>query len=241
MTLLFISFFAGALTVLAPCILPMLPIIIGGSLVGHHSIAWRRTLTIIAGLSLSVLIFSLLLKGTTLLIGVPDSVWRIMSGGIVIALGINFLFPQLWLNLAAKFMLQQNSDKALSLASAKSGSWGALLTGAALGPVFSSCSPTYGLIIAAILPVNATLGIVYLACYVLGMSIALLLIAYFGRAITQKLRWSVEENGWFRKTLGIVFIVVGLAVATGSDRVVQSWLLERGVYNGATGLESLVR
>jgi cytochrome c biogenesis protein CcdA len=241
MTLLFISFFAGALTVLAPCILPMLPIIIGGSLVGHHSIAWRRTLTIIAGLSLSVLIFSLLLKGTTLLIGVPDSVWRIMSGGIVIALGINFLFPQLWLNLAAKFMLQQNSDKALSLASAKSGSWGALLTGAALGPVFSSCSPTYRLIIAAILPVNATLGIVYLACYVLGMSIALLLIAYFGRAITQKLRWSVEENGWFRKTLGIVFIVVGLAVATGSDRVVQSWLLERGVYNGATGLESLVR
>lgn len=241
MTLLFISFFAGALTVLAPCILPMLPIIIGGSLVGHHSIAWRRTLTIIAGLSLSVLIFSLLLKGTTLLIGVPDSVWRIMSGGIVIALGINFLFPQLWLNLAAKLMLQQNSDKALSLASAKSGSWGALLTGAALGPVFSSCSPTYGLIIAAILPVNATLGIVYLACYVLGMSIALLLIAYFGRAITQKLRWSVEENGWFRKTLGIVFIVVGLAVATGSDRVVQSWLLERGVYNGATGLESLVR
>lgn len=241
MTLLFISFFAGALTVLAPCILPMLPIVIGGSLVGHHSIAWRRTLTIIAGLSLSVLIFSLLLKGTTLLIGVPDTVWRIMSGGIVIALGINFLFPQLWLNLAAKFKLQQNSDRALSLASAKSGSWGALLTGAALGPVFSSCSPTYGLIIAAILPVNATLGIVYLACYVLGMSIALLLIAYFGRAITQKLRWSVEENGWFRKTLGIVFIVVGLAVATGSDRVVQSWLLERGVYNGATGLESLVR
>lgn len=241
MILLLVSFLAGGLTVLAPCILPLLPVIVGGSLAGDHRVAWRRTLTIIGSLSVSVIVFSLLLKGITALLGIPQEVWQYISGGIVLLLGIHFLFPEFWTVAAARFKLQQSSDQQLSRAASKNGTCGAILTGAALGPVFSSCSPTYALILAAILPVSWVLGLIYLTAYVLGMSLVLLLLAYFGRSLTRRLGWSADENGWFRRTLGIMFIVVGIGVIVGWDKVLQTWLLDRGIYDGSTGLESVIR
>jgi cytochrome c-type biogenesis protein len=238
--LLIVSFLAGALTVLAPCILPLLPIIIGGSLAGDHKVAWKRTITIIVSLSISVIIFSLLLRASTVLLGVPQEFWQVVSGGIVLLLGINFLFPIIWTTISARLKLQQSTDIALGKASSKDGTFGAILTGAALGPVFSSCSPTYALILAAILPVSFGLGLLYLSAYVLGMSLMLLLVAYFGRQLTQRLGWSADEDGWFRRTLGILFIIVGLGVIFGWDKSLQAWLLDLGVYDGTTGLEQFI-
>lgn len=241
MILLLVSFLAGTLTVLAPCILPMLPIIIGGSLAAEHSVAWRRTLVIIASLSVSVIVFSLLLKGTTALLGVPQAIWQYISGGIVILLGINFLFPAIWARISGRLGLQQRIDASLGVATKQSGTFGAIMTGAALGPVFSSCSPTYALILATILPVSFGLGLLYLTSYALGMSLALLLLAYFGRSLTRRLGWSIDETGWFRRTLGVIFVVVGIGIIAGWDKALQSWLLERGVYDGTSGLEKLIR
>jgi cytochrome c-type biogenesis protein len=240
MALLIVSFLAGALTVLAPCILPLLPIIIGGSLAGDHKVAWKRTITIIVSLSISVIIFSLLLRASTVLLGVPQEFWQVVSGGIVLLLGINFLFPVIWTTISAHLKLQQSTDIALGKASSKDGIFGAILTGAALGPVFSSCSPTYALILAAILPVSFGLGLLYLIAYVVGMSIVLLLVAYFGRQLTTRLGWSADEDGWFRRTLGILFIIVGLGVIFGWDKSLQAWLLDLGVYDGTTGLEQFI-
>lgn len=240
MALLIVSFLAGALTVLAPCILPLLPIIIGGSLAGDHKVAWKRTITIIISLSISVIIFSLLLRASTVLLGVPQEFWQVVSGGIVLLLGINFLFPAIWTTISAHFKLQQSTDAALGKASSKDGLFGAVLTGAALGPVFSSCSPTYALILAAILPASFGLGLFYLIAYVLGMSIVLLLVAYFGRQLTMRLGWTADEDGWFRRILGIIFVVVGLEVMFSLDKSLQTFLLENGVYDGTTGLEQFI-
>lgn len=100
-----VSFVAGILTVLAPCILPLLPVIIGGSSLqdkNQGKLSLRRPVTIIVSLVLSVVIFSLLLKATTTLLGIPTIVWAVISGGIVLLFGINLLFPILW----DKFMMK---------------------------------------------------------------------------------------------------------------------------------------
>jgi len=71
MILLIVSFIAGVLTILAPCILPLLPVVLGGAVsdAGNR----RRPFIIIIALSLSVFIFTLLLKGSTALITVSPS------------------------------------------------------------------------------------------------------------------------------------------------------------------------
>ncbi|MBP9132237.1 cytochrome c biogenesis protein DipZ, partial [Candidatus Saccharibacteria bacterium] len=64
---------AGLLSVLAPCVLPLLPIIIGGSISGNKKDK-KRPFIIAGSLAISLFLFTLLLKATTLLINIPPSV-----------------------------------------------------------------------------------------------------------------------------------------------------------------------
>jgi cytochrome c biogenesis protein CcdA len=97
MILLLLSFIAGVLTVLAPCILPLLPVIVGGSLTGEGKDAQKKkVLTIVISLGLSVVAFTLLLKASTLFIDIPEQTWKWLSGGIIIVLGLITIFPSMW-------------------------------------------------------------------------------------------------------------------------------------------------
>lgn len=239
MALLVLSFIAGVLTVAAPCILPLLPVIVGGSLVdgSRRSLQWMRPIIITLSLAVSVIVFTLLLKATTALLGVPSIVWQILSGTIVVLLGTNLLLPNLWAKFAAASGFEAQSNKLLGAAFAKSGVKRDVLTGAALGPVFSSCSPTYALIVAAVLPVSFIKGVAYLLAYAVGLSAALLLVAYAGQAVVRKAGWLSNPSGWFRKTVGVFFIVVGISVVLGLDKKLQAYILEQGWYNPIANLE----
>ncbi len=241
MALLVLSFIAGVLTVAAPCILPLLPVIIGGSFVesakDKPEKQWLRPLVIAVSLALSVIIFTLLIKATTVLLGIPQIVWQVLSGSLVILLGIQYIWPGLWEKFSASSGLFVGSNKYLGRAAQKKGLWGAILIGFALGPVFSSCSPTYALIVATILPVSFIQGLIYLIVYAIGMSATLLLIAYLGQVFIAKLQWLAKPDGWFKKFMGILFIVVGLMVIFGIDKNIQSYVLERGWYDPISNIE----
>ena len=220
-----LSFIAGVLTVFAPCVFTLLPVILAGTL---QSSKTKRALTIIISLSVSVFFFTLILKASTLLITVPQQFWNILSGGIILAFGIFTLFPEAWTAISAKFKLQNKSDEMLSTAAAREDTAGNILIGAALGPVFSSCSPTYAIIVASILPLNFASGIANLLIYVFGMAITLLLVTIFGQKIIHKLGWAVNPNGIFKKILGIIFIIIGIFIITGIDKQIQTYLLDQG-------------
>ncbi len=242
MLLLLTSFLAGILTVLAPCVLILLPVIVGSSLAHDDDKKLDRWKPYIISISLgvSVLLFTLLLKASTSLIGVDPLVWKSISGGIVILLGLSLLFPLVWTKLIAKSGLENNTNSFLARASKKSGIAGYILTGAALGPVFAACSPVYSLILATVLPVNLALGLVYIAIYSAGLSVALLAIALAGRRLTKRLNFTAKPNGWFRRGLAILLILVGLAVITGYDKTVQTWLLVNAPFNSTKLEEKLI-
>lgn len=241
MALLILSFIAGVLTVAAPCILPLLPVIIGGSLLeaskDKPERQWLRPLVIASSLAVSVITFTLLIKTTTALLGVPQLVWQIISGAIVLLLGWYYLWPHGWEMASAKTGFFNQSNAALGKAYQKKGLTGALLIGAALGPVFSSCSPTYALIVATVLPASFAQGFLFLVAYALGMSATLLLIAYLGQAFVAKLRWLSNPNGWFKRVVGILFIIIGLMVIFGLDKKLQAYVLEQGWYDPISNLE----
>lgn len=236
MELLVVSFLAGALTVLAPCILPVLPLIVGGSSATKKS---ASPFIITASLAISVFIFTILLRASTSLLGIPQEVWQFVSGGIIIILGILFLFPRFWESAAAKF--NASSNKMLSKAGRKQGVWRDIATGAALGPVFSSCSPTYAFIVAIVLPRSIGEGLLNLTAYTIGLAALLLLVALLGQKIIQKLNWASDPNGWFRKVLAILFIFVGIAIIFGWDKDLQAYIIDQGWYAPVENIELNLR
>ena len=219
-----LSLVAGGLTVLAPCVLPFLPVIVGGSL-GHGS---RRRPYLIAGsLVVSLLAFTLLLKVSTAFLNIDPRVWAIGSGTLVVLLGLAMLFPGVWARIAQWTRLENTHGLLERARTQRSETAGALLTGAALGPVFSSCSPTYAWVIATVLPASPVAGMLYLGIYCVGVAGALLGISLAGRKLINRLGWAGNPRGWFQRTIAVLFIIVGLLVGTGVDKQVQAWAVDR--------------
>ncbi|MCA9373986.1 sulfite exporter TauE/SafE family protein [Candidatus Peregrinibacteria bacterium] len=217
------AFLAGVLTVLAPCTLTLLPVIIGGSVTEKNP--WKP---LIVGLSLgiSVFAFTLLLKVGTDLFSLDEDVLRVISAIIILALGFTMVFPTLWDHIQVKLGLYK-SEKLLESAKGKGGGFaGSILLGAALGPVFSTCSPTYFYIIGTVLPQDFWTGVLTLSVYSLGLVAVLVAIGYGGRAVTQRLKFAANPTGWFRRTLGVLLVIVGILFLTGWDKVLETWILD---------------
>ncbi len=222
---LLLAFFSGVLTVLAPCILPLLPVIIGTS-AGARS---RYTPYIVIGsLSASILVFTYLLKASTLLIDIPTSFWAYFSGLILILIGFTFTFPTIWSKVPGMNKLSRSGNAVVGSGYTKKSLWGDITIGAALGPVFSSCSPTYFLILAAVLPASFALGTVYLLVYTAGLASVLMLIALLGQRFVGNIAWAADPHGGFKRSLGVIFLLVGLAIFTGLDKQFEAFILDTG-------------
>lgn len=238
MELLIASFLAGVLTVLAPCIAPTIPILLARS---GSSDKPRSAIYVIAGLSASIIIFTLLLKASTLLIGIPSDTWKILSGGIVVIFGIFSLSPGLWEAISLRSGASLAAQKNLSAASIHTGKWGDVLIGASLGPVFSACSPTYALIVAVILPTTPLLGLLYLITFVVGLGIMLFAIAIYGNKLISKLGWGMNPRSVFRRSLGAVLVIVGTMIILGIDKDILGFLVQNGWYDFQINLESYLQ
>ena len=239
MELFIVSFVAGILTVLSPCILPLLPVLLGGTLQDNKKDVdtWKRPLVITASLGVSVIVFTLLLKATTALLGVPVFVWQVISGLILVLLGLSFLFPKLWDAFALKTNIASRSQKLLVRGGSHPRLSKDVFTGIALGPVFNSCSPTYLLIVATILPATFGRGVAYLLAYTLGLCGILLMIAFAGQSLVNRISWLSNAEGRFRKFIGVVFIIVGFAIIFGLDKKFQTFVLDQGWYDPISNFE----
>ena len=231
MIFFFISILAGVLTVLAPCILPLLPIVIGASEAGNHKISKRAT-TVITSLSFSVILFTLLLKASTLFIDIPQSFWAGFSGTLLFLVGIVMIFPEIWNKISFINKLNLSSNKIVGEGYKKKNYKGDILIGFALGPVFTTCSPTYLFIIATILPASFIIGLFYLIGFTLGLAISLLLIAYFGQKLVNKLSQNSEKTDKIKKVFGVVITIIGILIFTGYDKKIETYILDSGY--GAT-------
>ena len=219
MILFLLSLLAGVLTVLAPCTISLLPVIVGGSLSGERSL--RKALIITASLGISVILFTLILKASTALIDIPQSFWQILSGVIIITLGIATIFPSLYERLPFLNSINRGSNKLLATGYQKNSFWGDVVMGAALGPVFSSCSPTYFLILATVLPRSFALGFVYLLAYAIGLCGALLIVTVAGQKLLGLFGVASDPSGWFKRSIGVLFLVVGIAILFGYDKKLE--------------------
>jgi cytochrome c-type biogenesis protein len=230
-----VSVLAGIFTVLAPCIFPFLPLVIGASEPGSRYVS-RRAITVILSLSCSVILFTLLLKATTLFLSIPQVFWNVFSGVLIILVGIALLAPTLWARIPLIQHLGSISNDALNRGVDKKSYSGDVLVGLSLGPVFTTCSPTYLFIVATILPTGILEGVLYLLGFTLGLALSLLLIAYFGQAFVNKIVRNMGTASTVKKIFAVLIILVGIAIATGLDKELETRILDSG-YGATIALE----
>lgn len=234
--LLLTSFIAGVLTVFAPCIFTFLPVVLGASSTRRN---FKKPLIIIVSLGASVFVFSLVLKASTLLIQIPSSFWDIVAGIIILIQGIFLLFPGLWDKLSTRIGLNKSSQ-ILNKTNKLNNFFGDILTGAALGPIFSSCSPTYGFIIGALLQATFSTAIIYLVTYIIGVCLMLLLISILGQKLITKLKWGINPHGFFKKFIAMVFIVIGILIFTGLYKKLEAYIIENLPFLDATQIDRTI-
>ena len=234
---LLFALLAGMLSAFAPCVLPLLPVIVSGSFRGSNR---YRPYIVAASLALSITIFTFLLKASTSLIGIDPRTWEIASGGLIVLLGLSIVFPGLWEGLIAKTGLNVFSQRMLGRAGKPRNELvSAVLTGMALGPVFNSCSPLYTWVVATVLPTNAIRGSLLLIAYIVGLVGVLLVLSLAGGSLTRRLSWFASKDSVLLKIIGTFFIIFGLIIAAGLLKDVQAFLVDRDIL-GSKSLELLL-
>jgi cytochrome c-type biogenesis protein len=226
-----VAFLAGVLTILTPCIFVVLPIILGTAVVRRGK---STPYVVVGSLIISIVLFTVLLKTTTLFVHIDEQIWRYLTGVVLVLFGLTLIRPQFlsWVRLPPR--VGRASNRSLGSGIEKKSFWGDVLVGASLGPVFSSCSPTYFLILATIFPLSFGEGLWYVSVYAFGLGLMLFFIALLGGEAVARLRFFSDVEGTFKRLVGGIFIVIGLLVVSGLSERIETKLLDMNFIDVST-------
>lgn len=220
-----LSFLAGVLSILSPCVLPLLPIILGTAQSEHQ----LGPVALAAGLALSFTTIGLFVATIGFAIGLDTDVFRAISAFFLIAIGIVLLVPRLQQQFAvATGPVGSWVDERFGGFSATS-LWGQFGLGVLLGAVWAPCvGPTLGA--ASILAAKGEdLGQVALTMLVFGIGAALplMVLGFVSREAMMRWRGRLMEAGKGGKMLlGALLLAVGLLIATGADKQLETFLVD---------------
>jgi cytochrome c biogenesis protein CcdA/thiol-disulfide isomerase/thioredoxin len=231
-----LAFGAGMATVASPCILPMLPLVMGAS-VARSSVgaARHRPFFIVLGFVLSFAAAALLLGGATRVLGLSPGALR--TGGIVVMLlsGVLLVWPTLLERVMAP--LGGLADLANRLSThAGAGHAGGLLIGMSLGLLWTPCA---GPVLASILALLATdaqpaQAATALLAYSLGAGVPMMAVAYGSQAVTARLGKLNRHAALVRKVFGSLVIGTALAMQAQVDALAASWVSQAWAGSPAT-------
>lgn len=211
-----IAILAGILTVLSPCVLPILPILLGRSLQSHRYGPVALVMGLVSGFAVAG---SLLGISASWLTGFANF---LRSGAIalLLILGILTLFPSWSYRLFSYLPIQRWTKQHPRI-----GLWGEFWLGTQLGLLWTPCAgPVLGgiLVLAAVNhQIISAFGL--LLAYGFGAALPLIAIAYGGR-ISQRVLGLRRHSAVLQKVGGAIVIVTALFILLGWDVQIQLWL-----------------
>ncbi len=232
--LILFAFLGGVVTILSPCILPILPIVLSGSVGGGK----KKPFGIVTGFVVSFTFFTLFLTSIVKATGVSPDILRNFSVFVLIAFGLVLIIPQIQAKME---MLFSKLATKVPNKSDGEGFSGGFVIGLSLGLLWTPC---VGPILASIISLAFTgtvtgSAVIITLAYAVGTTLPMLVIMYGGRNLLHKVPWLLKNTTKIQKIFGVIMIVTAIGIFFNIDRQFQSYVLEKFPQygTGLTGFE----
>lgn len=221
---LVLSFGAGVLSVLSPCVLPLLPIVVASALQAHA----RGPLALAAGLVLSSATTGVFFAAFAFTSDIDRDAARAVAAGLMAAAGIVLLVPRLQEAFGRLATPLATAAGALTTR-LPAGLGGQFLLGILLGAVWTPCTgPTLA---AAIGLATRSESLVHAGTVMLvfgvGAVVPVLVVAYGSRRLALGHRAGLARLVAVGKpAMGVLLVLVGVLALTGADKVAETWMVD---------------
>ncbi len=226
-----LAFGAGLLSFLSPCVLPLIPSFLG--FIGGVSFQdmkdekaprgplLLRTVFFILGFSLVFVALGTLFSGSVILLGGTTGIINLVSGGIVVILGLNIIFD---------FVAALNREKRFHPTARPRGLAGSFLAGLAFGAGWSPC---VGPILGGILFLAGQSGelgraVMYLTAYSLGLGLPFLAAALFFAAFLKGMGRMRKHLPAAKRAGGLLLVFIGFLIMFGKFGEMNIFFLKMG-------------
>jgi cytochrome c-type biogenesis protein len=218
-----LSLLAGILSTLSPCVLPLLPIILGSAVAAHRFGA----LALAAGLTLSFVSIGLFIATLGFSLGLDDGVFRWIGASVLLGIGVALLSEIFQARLAVAISPLAAGAHELIERLNPVGLQGQFLIGLLLGLVWSPCvGPTMG---AAVTLAARRQNLFEVAALMIifgfGAAMPMLLIGTLSREVLTRWRGSMAKAGKAgKRSLGALMVVLAIFILTGIDKSIETAL-----------------
>ena len=220
------GFLAGLLSTLSPCVLPIIPILLGSAVNAHK----RAPLALAAGLAISYAVIGTSLAWAGSALDIDTSLFRTLGAVLLGLLGLVLMSGNLQQRFASDTSGFANAGDKLIAHMRLDGLWGQFFIGLVLGIVWSPCvGPTLGAAVVLAsqgshLPQVALLMGIFGA----GAALPVVALAYVSRGAMLKMRGKLMQAGKTGKAvLGAIMVVLAALILTGTDKLIEAWLVDQ--------------
>jgi len=252
MTILIVfAFLSGIVTILSPCILPVLPIVLSGSVGGKS-----RPYGVVIGFVASFSIFTLALSHIVRALHLPPDILRITAVVLIVAFGLVMVSSRLRgkIELFASRITSSRRSGSGGMTAAgipagapprrkNTGFSAGILTGVSLGLVWTPC---VGPILASVISLAVTRSVdggavLIILAYSLGTAIPMLAVMLGGRGLIHRFPALQNQSDNIQRIFGILMIMVGIGIGFELDRRFQTSVLSifPNYGSGLTALENI--
>jgi cytochrome c-type biogenesis protein len=225
-------FIAGLATVITPCVLPILPVVLSGS-VGSRF----RPVAIVTGMTITFTLMGLLINEVASFSFFTDYLrwfsifFIIFMGAVLFDDDVNNSYVKISSSIVNSARERMSFLGKFTSKAPGGGATSGLFLGMSLGIIWIPCvGPILGAVFAFVQVSTGGSDLLYgtllLIVYSLGVSIPMLVIAYSGKSISGRVKWFVQRGHFFKKLSGLILILAGLMMLLGIDRVIQAQLLK---------------
>lgn len=220
-----LSFVAGSLSTLSPCVLPLVPILLGTAATAHR----LGPFVLAAGLTLSFTAVGVFVASLGASLGLDPALFRNLAAVLLIAFGMLLLSSQLQERFALAASGVSGAGQGVLSRLTLDGLPGQFVLGLLLGIVWSPCvGPTLGVAITlASQGQNLAQVALVMALFGLGAGLPLVALGLVSRQAMMRLRGRLLTAGKIGKqALGGLMLLLGVAILTGGDKLFEAWVLQ---------------
>ncbi|HXM34554.1 MAG TPA: cytochrome c biogenesis protein CcdA [Pyrinomonadaceae bacterium] len=218
-----LALFAGLFSILSPCVLPLVPIVLGTAVSEHR----LGPLALAAGLATSFTAIGLFVATIGYSVGLDGEFFRVTGAVLLVAAGFALMLPRLQIQLALVAAPLGNWTQQKFGSAATAGLRGQFGLGLLLGAVWSPCVGTTLGAASVLAAQGRSLGFALTMLFFgLGSAVPLIALGLISREAMMRARHRLLSAGTNGKTvLGGILIVSGLLILFDLDHALEAWFV----------------